>query len=525
MGDRGNRCVDFTFDASHYRKMSRDFLSRISLSVCCLFYLTSASPIWAQNGETLAKTWCSSCHLFPDPALLDKDTWANKVLPDMGARLGFKTFQDGTYRPNSKVPEGVYAPEPLMERVEWEQIKLWYESEAPAKLALPAWQQRSKLMLFEIEVPERKEHDFPVATAIFIDEASKRLLVGDAHENDLKIYGEDLGLLSVVRSGGIISRIKRSSPDNYFMTVIGGTISPTEDEHGLLIEIAVDKATQVQPVINRLARKLHRPVDVVSGDFNKDGKSDYVTANFGTHFGKLSLHLSQPDGTLHETELMKESGSTSIIVDGDDLLVLISQGNERIVRLKNFANDQLMSEETITRFPPSQGSSSLRALDFNGDGVLDLLYTAGDNADTSPVLKPYHGIYLFEGQPDGTFQLEMFFHLDGATGAVAEDFDQDGDMDIAAIAYYGNIEKNLDEAEFVYLQNNNGTFEAKYVEGIGKLGRFVAISAGDIDGDGDKDIALANMAFGPSGAMEIPPGLQDQWYAGTRFILLRNGLR
>lgn len=491
---------------------------RLFLSVCSLICLLWNSPVWADGGEGLAKTWCSSCHLFPKPQLLDKRTWTDKVLPDMGARLGFKTFRDGTYRPNSKVPDGVYASEPMMEKAEWEQIKSWYEDNAPKQLALPRWQSRTRLEQFRIEVPARKEHDFPAATAILIDEISHRLLVGDGHEINMKIYGKDLSLLSEVRTGGIVSRILPLSSGGHLATVIGGTISPTEDEHGLLIEVSTSG-------INRLVRGLRRPVDVAFGDFNKDGKTDYVIAGFGTHFGELTLHLSQADGTLRETILLNEAGATSVKVAGDDLLVLMAQGDERIIRLKNFASDQAVVAETIIRFPPSQGSSSMSVLDFNSDGIMDLLYTAGDNADISPAYKPYHGVYLFIGQPDKTFRQEMFFHLDGAYGAVAEDFDQDGDMDIAVISYFPNIGQGLDETGFVYLQNNDGNFKAKYVEGIGNLGRFVAISAGDIDGDGDVDIALANLAFGPPGPMKISPELQDQWYGGTGFVLLRNELR
>lgn len=497
------------------------FLSRFLLSVFSLICLLWNSPVLAESGEKLAKNWCSSCHSFPEPQLLDKKTWIDKVLPDMGARLGFKTFRDGSYRPNSKVPDGVYATEPLMEMAEWEQIKSWYEDHAPEQLALPDWQNRTRLEQFGIEMPRREKHGFPATTAILIDEVSNRLLVGDAHETDLKTYGKDLALLNEVRSGGIVSRILPLPLGGYLATAIGGTISPTEDAHGLLFEVATGK----ERGISRLVRGLRRPVDVAFGDFNKDGETDYVIAGFGTHFGKLTLHLSQGDGALRETVLLDEAGAISVKVVGDDLLVLMAQGDERIVRLKSFANGQPVIAETIIRFPPSQGSSSMSVRDFNGDGIMDLLYTAGDNADISPVYKPYHGVYLFTGQRDNTFRQEMFFHLDGAYGAVAEDFDQDGDMDIAAISYFPNIGQGLDETGFVYLENNDGDFDPKYIVGIGKPGRFVAISAGDIDGDGDADIALANLAFGPPGPMEISSQLQEQWYGGTGFVLLRNNLR
>lgn len=496
----------------------RIILFRFVMLVCGLFLGSNA---YAHDGEALAKIWCSSCHSFPRPQLLDKKTWTEKVLPDMGARLGFKTFRNGSYRPSLNVPGGVYATEPLMELAEWEQIKSWYESNAPEQLALPDWQGRTRLEQFGMEFPAREARDFPAATAILIDDTSGHLLVGDAHESNLKIYGKDLALLNDIRSGGIISRILPLPSGGCLATAIGGTISPNEDAHGLLIEASADRKKGIE----RLVRGLRRPVDLAFGDFNEDGKTDYVIAGFGTHFGKLTLHLSQSDGTLRETVLLDEAGAISVKLVGDDLLVLMAQGHERIVRLRGFANGQSVVAETVIRFPPSQGSSSMSVLDFNGDGIMDLLYTAGDNADISPVYKPYHGVYLFIGQKDKTFRQEMFFHLDGAYGAVAEDFDQDGDLDIASISYFPNIGQGLDETAFVYLQNNDGAFEAKTIEVIGKLGRFVAISAGDIDGDGDADIALANLAFGPPGPMEISPELQNQWYGGTRFILLRNGLR
>lgn len=313
------------------------------LLICILW----GSPVWAQDGEALAKIWCSSCYRFPEQQLLDKKTWVDKVLPDMGARLGFKTFREGTYRPDSKVPEGVYASEPLMEMTEWQQIKSWYENHAPDQIVLPRWQNRTRLELFEIEMPERAEHDFPVTTAILIDEASNRLLVGDAHETDLKIYGKNLDLLNEIRPGGIVSRILPLPAGGFLATVIGGTISPSEDKHGLLVEIAADGNSG----IDRLVRRLRRPVDMAFGDFNKDGKTDYVIAGFGTHFGKLTLHFSQADGTLREVLLLNEAGAISVKVIDDDLLVLMAQGDERIIRLKDFASG---------RRSPKKQSSGLR---------------------------------------------------------------------------------------------------------------------------------------------------------------------
>lgn len=520
--------IDSKLRAHQDRKMVQNLALRslLYLSVLSLFF--GGAPTWAQgegqDGEALAKLWCSSCHLYPEPALLTQKIWVETVLPNMGARLGIGSFGDRIYHGDPSAPAGVYAAEPLMSAAEWAQINAWYQSQAPDQLELPAWQPRSRLELFSTEVPPVKAHDFPTGTAVFIDEAARRLLVGDGYELDLEIYAADLRLLETVRPGGIVSRIARTESGSYLATIIGGTIGQTEQLHGTLVEISAEENSPVPSFVNRVVKRLHRPVSFEPGDFNKDGVSDFVIAEFGTHFGALSVHIGQPDGVMGARVLLDQAGATSIGVFEDDLLVLMAQGDERIVRFKDFSGVNPGASETILRFPPSQGSSSMSVLDFNGDGLMDLLYTAGDNADISPIFKPYHGVYLFFGQPDDTYELEMFFHLDGATSAVAEDFDQDGDLDIAVIAYYPNIDRGLDQSGFVYLENVQGKFDPHYIEGLGALGRFVAISVGDIDGDGDKDIALANLAFGPYGPLKVSPELQAQWLAGTGFVLLRNQL-
>ena len=43
------------------------------------------------KGKKLALIHCQRCHLFTEPALLDKKTWVGSVLPNMGLRLGIKS--------------------------------------------------------------------------------------------------------------------------------------------------------------------------------------------------------------------------------------------------------------------------------------------------------------------------------------------------------------------------------------------------------------------------------------------------
>ena len=69
-----------------------------------------------------------------------------------------------------------------------------------------------------------------------------------------------------------------------------------------------------------------------------------------------------------------------------DILALMSQGDEKIILLLN-QGDFNFRINTILSFPPVYGSSYFDVADFNHDGKFDILYTNGDNADYSMILK------------------------------------------------------------------------------------------------------------------------------------------
>jgi hypothetical protein len=77
------------------------------------------------DGEDLARQYCTSCHVFPDPKLLDKKTWKESVLPNMGWRLG--VTQDGKHPLEDMDPDEalrvrklqVYPSAPLINVSDW----------------------------------------------------------------------------------------------------------------------------------------------------------------------------------------------------------------------------------------------------------------------------------------------------------------------------------------------------------------------------------------------------------------------
>jgi large repetitive protein len=111
------------------------------------------------------------------------------------------------------------------------------------------------------------------------------------------------------------------------------------------------------------------------GDFDNDGKLDVALTVFaGSFFDSLSVNLGNGDGTFRP----------------------------------------------LTLFKPGGGLNNLVAVDFDGDGTLDL------------VIQGETVLRLFHGNRDGTFQISRQFNPAGVPGAflVTADFDRNGKPDI-----------------------------------------------------------------------------------------------
>ncbi|MBA2389407.1 MAG: VCBS repeat-containing protein [Geodermatophilaceae bacterium] len=140
--------------------------------------------------------------------------------------------------------------------------------------------------------------------------------------------------------------------------------------------------------------------------------------------------------------------------------------------------------------------------DFDEDGVVDLVMAVADSAND---------VSLFEGKRDGTFVQppKQFDVARYAAYAVKSDFNGDGHLDLA-VSDIGKSQ-TAPGAVVVLLGKGDGTFEkARSFPSGGKQPTGLAVS--DVDGDGDKDLAVANSVSGdPNSA------------AGNVTVLLNNG--
>jgi hypothetical protein len=155
---------------------------------------------------------------------------------------------------------------------------------------------------------------------------------------------------------------------------------------------------------------------------------------------------------------------------------------------------------------------------MNADGLEDVLYVCGDNADYPPILKPYHGIRVYLQQANQSFVESLHLPLYGAYGAKAADFDLDGDLDIAAISFFPDYRRSTHGGFMFFEQTTPGNYKRSTIAEA-HLGRWIVMDAADMDQDGDLDLLLGSLAF----EIVPPHPLLERWVkAGIPAILLRN---
>lgn len=487
----------------------------------------SRSPAPSEvNVEDLVKTHCSGCHQYPEPSLLDKPTWESHVLPRMGYMFGIyphdsirreligKGKSAGIVEMANTFPKEQLLPDSI-----WSIIKDHYLSLAPDRLENPGKGKiGTGLKLFEV-VEGSYRHSPPGTTCVSFSKDG--LYIADAHTEQIYYFDKQLRLQSAAntKEGAVWINNREKS---LFITVMG-SFSPTDAPSGFLMELPKNKRGKVRKIIDQLKR----PVHTSFGDLNQDGLEDIVICEFAKWTGRLTWWEQTSPGDYKMHLLSPRLGAIKAYIKDlnsdklPDVVALFGQGDEGIFAYYNQGNGEF-KEEALVRFPPSYGSSFFNLFDFNGDGFDDIIHTAGDNADYPPLMKPYHGIRIYQNSGANQFEEVFFWRQHGAYNAIPFDYDQDGDIDIAAISFFPDFEKTPEES-FIYLENKgDGSFEASTFEDPSR-GRWIVMDHDDWDGDGDEDLVLGALAF------EVVPdnkGYVKKWMEnGLSFVILENKLK
>ncbi len=486
---------------------------RMSLTIVRLiFFLAVAGCTQGRNdGEAAARTYCATCHAFPEPALLPKAVWKNSVLPAMGAFADIYMDRSGEYK--MLPPQLAHLRDPVIAGVrtaipltEWKKLHDWYLRQAPEQLPEPQPGTMLPDTGFTARMPQKRARSF--TACIYFDEEEQLLFQSDIHSRLLRIFDPQLQQLDSVLNT-TVTDVAPLGGGRYLLTNIGQINPGGLSRNGSVEEIVVRQ----RKVVSRrlLGDSLYRPVQALQ---TPEG---LFVCEFGFMEGALSVFTATGKKTIAAIPGAARMYAEDMNNDGrTDIVAMFAQGKECITTFIHEGNGRFRQQDILT-FPPSYGSSYFQLADMDADGRKDIVYTCGDNADQSPVRKPYHGVYIFRNTGAGYRQV-FFRHLDGCYRAIPADFDGDGRIDLAAISFFADFERKPAQALVYLLQKKAGQFEVHADAQVATLGRWVCMDVKDVNGDGRPDILAGNMAAKP-GNNSL---LMNRWLQGPEFIIWEN---
>lgn len=444
------------------------------------------------SGKELAQNYCVGCHQLPNPQSLPKDIWEKSIMPNMALRLGLGNRMGYLMSLNSDemmavLESGVYPENPVLAPEDFRKIVDYYVQNAPEK---PLPQLKKVLPLIGLKGFEVKSlsisQQIPVVTMVRFRPENKTLYVGLGEDNRIDIFDLKNHRIDSLKISSPVSDI-HFGKDNATQILTMGIMDPNNQKKGSLWETDALKQSK------NLIEKLQRPVQMSYSDFNQDGKEDVLICSFGNDLGKLAWY---ENGSMKEHILKLIPGSrTTIVKDMNndklpDIVVLTTQAREGILLFIN-KGDGEFDEQQLLEFSSVNGSSYVDLVDFNKDGFMDILYTNGDNADLSMVLKNYHGIRIYLNDGKNHFTEKYFYPMYGAAKAMSADFDLDGDMDIAAISFFPD-EKQKPNGGFLLLDNQGDMSFKITTFKEANQGKWMVMDVADMDADGDSDIVLGS---------------------------------
>lgn len=501
---------------SEYPKALYFLVSLLLIINCQSSEERSEKEIEQMTGEQLAREFCTKCHLSTEPSLLPKTQW-KAVLDRMALHLGMKTGED-PYK--GKLLEevfmiqqaNVFAAEPSMSDTAWQRLVEYYINTAPDHLSSPSMSDLQENNLFKESFASVSLGGFPVVTSVKFDNQDHQLYLADLNNQVLRL---DAGFKEDQITGFMapVVQITGVDQEHLLMTEIG--FLDNNDQKAGLIEMTDRKSMSQR---SSLLIELIRPVYLETGDLDGDQIPDLVVCSFGNLVGDLSWYKYQ-DRKYTKHILRDTPGAirTKLLdADGDqdlDILALFGQAEEGISLFINHQGH--FQEQKLLEFDPLFGCSSFQITDFDQDGDEDLFLVNGDNGDYSDILKPYHGVRIYENDGSWNLKEKTFIPINGATGIQVADFDKDADFDLFVHAFYPDFNDG-GKASLLYLENQGGYQFIRRKFELAVDGRWLVSDIGDLDQDGDLDIFVGSFALGPG---QIPDTLAFRWRSNQNHLL------
>jgi hypothetical protein len=225
---------------------------------------------------------------------------------------------------------------------------------------------------------------------------------------------------------------------------------------------------------------------IARGDFNNDGKLDFVVAQQSANGVSVALNNGNSTFTA-PVSYSTASGPVAVAAadfNGDgyaDIVTANSTGNDISVLL----NTKSATFNPATNFPVGTAPSAIAVGDLNNDGFIDVVVANSGSANISVLL----------GKGDGTFQAPTTYAVgNGPAGITLGETSGNIYPDII-------VSNKTDNTVSVLLGNGDGTFQAATTYSIPSSSP-VGVTTADINANGIIDLIVTESASNSVGVMQ-----------------------